>query len=834
MDGRSFWDMKPEHKQTEDSKVRGLHKKWAQSSKVSENSADNIRKLIENVMASEFRHLKVSNEEKDPLKGFRTRHLKGLFHAASRGDNEYELEDCGDEVSIRATRHSPKGNSNVKQVTTWRIKDGKVVSAVKTDRESGNLGGQGGSGSYDPNQNDPSGRSYRRGKEGIGSPQPSVKQAPDSALSKPRQQAEPIGKGIVRRRAAGDLKRSLINLAKSKRSFSPTTWQQRNHAFAHIDAVGDLGKADLKHNQKIRDIADAYAKENGITVKHDIPRVDVSPEFAGRLAQAFHEMKHDPSHPDTQKAYSSLIDETTKQLHHLQRHGLKFSKIQNGQENPYKAGSKELFRDIDENNHIWYFPTESGFGTETSGGSDHPLLKPVKDLHGNEMPANDAFRIVHDVFGHAKEKHGFGPKGEENAWRHHAQMFSPLAVKALTSETRGQNSWVNFGPHAENNRKNPANTIYADQKAGLLPDWTLDHPEKVGKSMGRSLLAKGQKGDWKKEGYSLSHSKGNEDHLSPGGFGRMISTVTAKAPNGDYAGHIEIETGQHENGDLFHTIVSSRVLDGHRRKGLASSMYELAENHLKSKLTPSILQSDDAKALWSQPNRKFGKSSECKFAKSQQLEKRSKNVREQTRNITEDQAVARRLAYAKRLGVSPFDKESVKVRPESYRGFPDQRQNVVTYSSAFPIEHELAHAMMTPDGETISSYTKKISNNETTPSSKTEENIANQVENRIDRRAGVGIGEKGSKRSLANKMRFNPQLPVNNNDETEQYKAQHNLKIFYNDDTEAAKALGQAFGRQAKKVLERFDNGAKFNELGEVVEPAGVNAKINRRNNKDP
>ena len=42
----------------------------------------------------------------------------------------------------------------------------------------------------------------------------------------------------------------------------------------------------------------------------------------------------------------------------------------------------------------------------------------------------------------------------------------------MTSETRGQNSWVNYGPHGEANRTaSGANTVYADQKAGLLPEW---------------------------------------------------------------------------------------------------------------------------------------------------------------------------------------------------------------------------------------------------------------------------------------------------------------------------------------------------------------------------
>ena len=65
-------------------------------------------------------------------------------------------------------------------------------------------------------------------------------------------------------------------------------------------------------------------------------------------------------------------------------------------------------------------------------------------------------------------------RGEENAFQAHMRMFSPEAQKALATETRGQNSWVNFGPKGAENRTNPANTTYATQKAGILPDWAIN------------------------------------------------------------------------------------------------------------------------------------------------------------------------------------------------------------------------------------------------------------------------------------------------------------------------------------------------------------------------
>lgn len=226
-----------------------------------------------------------------------------------------------------------------------------------------------------------------------------------------------------------------------------------------------------KHSEKIRQVADQYASTKGIKLDHNIAPAKVDPAHASKIAQAYHEMPHNPHDPHVKQAYGALINETKDQYNHiLNNTGLTVSKIKPGMDNPYKNGSKDLFHDVHNNNHMWYYPTESGFGS-TDNKADHPMLghTDVKDKEGNAMPANDLFRVVHDYFGHAKEGNGFGANGEEGAWNHHKQMYSPEAQRALTSETRGQNSWVNFGPHGEHNKKNPHDTIYADQKAGLLP-----------------------------------------------------------------------------------------------------------------------------------------------------------------------------------------------------------------------------------------------------------------------------------------------------------------------------------------------------------------------------
>lgn len=234
--------------------------------------------------------------------------------------------------------------------------------------------------------------------------------------------------------------------------------------------VQGAGVKAVKFNPEIRSIAEDYAKSKGFKLSHDIP-VALNEVRAKEIAKAYDAMPHAPNDPQVKKAYNALINETMDQFQALKKSGLKVTPIEPGMKNPY-ASSQDMVNDVTNNKHLYFYPTEQGFGTDAAKGADHPLLQSTNEtLNGKPLLANDIFRIVHDYFGHAKEGSTFGKLGEEKAWRHHMQMYSPDAQKALTTETRGQNSWVNFGPKAEANRANPANTTYADQKAGILPEW---------------------------------------------------------------------------------------------------------------------------------------------------------------------------------------------------------------------------------------------------------------------------------------------------------------------------------------------------------------------------
>jgi hypothetical protein len=225
------------------------------------------------------------------------------------------------------------------------------------------------------------------------------------------------------------------------------------------------------------DAAEEYMKSAGL--KYEPPRrfVTVDAAEATQVADAFDKMEHDPDNPKVKAAYAALVKETLAQWQVVKKTGLKVQWIKPGEEDPYTESLNLVPMDCRENNHVWEFPTELGYGTDDpTARHNNPMLQPTDEvIDGHKCVVNDIFRIVHDYFGHFKDGVGFTDDGEENAWRSHIAMYSPLARGAMTSETRGQASWVNHGPHGEQNYgAAPGDIIFAPQKIGLMPPWTWE------------------------------------------------------------------------------------------------------------------------------------------------------------------------------------------------------------------------------------------------------------------------------------------------------------------------------------------------------------------------
>lgn len=189
-----------------------------------------------------------------------------------------------------------------------------------------------------------------------------------------------------------------------------------------------------------------YRKRKGLNTKTrvDYRKVSADKERASRIADFYDELPVDD--PAAHEAYDQLAIEIDEQYTFLTEElGVQVEFVD---DDPYK-NSFEMMDDVENNNRLRVL--------RTSSTEPHPYLT-------NEQ--NDKFRAVHDYFGHAATGRGFAQDGEEAAWISHSLMFGDKARSALTTETRGQNSWYNTRQQG-----------FAVQKVALLPSEFWEVPE---------------------------------------------------------------------------------------------------------------------------------------------------------------------------------------------------------------------------------------------------------------------------------------------------------------------------------------------------------------------
>lgn len=227
-------------------------------------------------------------------------------------------------------------------------------------------------------------------------------------------------------------------------------------------------------DMRLVDIAKDVTEKHGVKYSPQTKYAELDVDRAKRLANAYEKMANNPADPRVKRAYDKMIEETMGQYEALRKAGYKFDFMPEGGD--IYGNPRNAINDLILNKRMSVFPTESGFGGPSAAQAleANPLLmRTGEKWNGKPVTANDVFRAVHDAFGHAKHGVGFRARGEENAFQSHARMYSPEALPAVASETRGQNSWVNYGPFGEFNRSaSPALTEYAEQKTGIMEPWT--------------------------------------------------------------------------------------------------------------------------------------------------------------------------------------------------------------------------------------------------------------------------------------------------------------------------------------------------------------------------
>jgi hypothetical protein len=205
-------------------------------------------------------------------------------------------------------------------------------------------------------------------------------------------------------------------------------------------------------NPEMRALARLAIQDAGLPRIRPTPYVEVNPRVARLIAETFDALPNAPDDPAVAAAYAALVAAVDVQFAVVED-ALDLTTFDDHDPNPYPT-SEAMFDDLWQNRHLAVY----------TGGARHPALT---------ADQNWRFRAVHDVFGHAANGFAFGPRGEENAWLSHAKMFAPQPRAAMTTETRGQNAWVNFGPFSD---LPPHERPFAQQKALLLPPPFRTHP----------------------------------------------------------------------------------------------------------------------------------------------------------------------------------------------------------------------------------------------------------------------------------------------------------------------------------------------------------------------
>lgn len=179
------------------------------------------------------------------------------------------------------------------------------------------------------------------------------------------------------------------------------------------------------------------------------------PEFLSRCAEVFGSLRHTPNAEDTRVSYRSLMRALDLQFDILRA----FVNVEFSTVDPY-GNSALMFADIASAHRLTVY-------TYADLPADHPLNL----IHNCGQTYNSVFRAVHDGLAHFPERLTFGPIGEFRAFQAHAKLIGPSspALRALATETLGQNAWYNFGP-----RTHESPRPFAPQIAAAFPSGTLD------------------------------------------------------------------------------------------------------------------------------------------------------------------------------------------------------------------------------------------------------------------------------------------------------------------------------------------------------------------------
>lgn len=204
--------------------------------------------------------------------------------------------------------------------------------------------------------------------------------------------------------------------------------------------------------------AQRYAAAKGMDWKQPDPQLQNDHRRGFAQAQTYERsMQSSAPTPRIEEAYRHATDHIRQQYDFMTAPGPVGMGIKHEvtTEDPYPS-AHDMAEDLRQNRRIRTYAT----ATTSAGGKQAPTLQAF------DNDTNDQFRAVHDVFGHAATGRGFSRHGEEAAYVSHSQMFPKEALPALASETRGQNSYLNY-------RGDVSEFPEVGAKKVDMPDWAV-------------------------------------------------------------------------------------------------------------------------------------------------------------------------------------------------------------------------------------------------------------------------------------------------------------------------------------------------------------------------
>lgn len=236
-------------------------------------------------------------------------------------------------------------------------------------------------------------------------------------------------------------------------------------------------------SDRVRNVAQEFHSVMGLDAPEFKPIMVFNDEIGAAAADIFQNL---PMFDEAAiPLYKKFIQETNMQYQMLLDAGIEFELVDVDPYTPNKAGHQQMIADM-ENGKLKVLATSQSFGDGTTSNLN-PMLSESRylDVNGRIMLENDVFRAVHDTFGHGMRGNTFGPIGEYNAWLAHKEMYSQDARRVMTTETLGQNTFTNYGPHMRDANGNllgradagyipPADRPFASQKVAIMPDEIIE------------------------------------------------------------------------------------------------------------------------------------------------------------------------------------------------------------------------------------------------------------------------------------------------------------------------------------------------------------------------